>query len=468
MRRFTAKRRRAGLDAREPPADVGHDSASDNARRQRAARLVIGLDFGTSFSKVVVGGAADRYAVCFDTYAVDNNPCLLPSCLRVASDGEKCILGTERHDGETLDNLKMPLIERDFSDEVRARATAFLALVLRHTRDWFLEAPHGTVYRNRKIQWFINVGLPTESDDDEKLKDAYRSIARSAWRLSQMGEVTLPRARRCITQDDSQRGGGQMDIRSKDLPDDRFDVFPEFAAQIAGYVRSPLGQDGLHANVDVGGGTLDFTVFNVVQQNGEFLYPIFDRRVEKLGVRYLLDARSNAFATNRGGLSSPFEDLPSDRDFIATHSISEDELKQSDAPFRREIRKAIAESLQYVKRRRYPEAPHWARSSSQYGTGLRSFFCGGGVLSNFYSKLLHEFEQKPPALKLRSVKLPQPDDLRMPSGQENGYARLAVAYGLASDPYDIGKIKPMSKIDDESPDPPQSDFGSAYVGKELT
>lgn len=470
FRRLTGKRRSGGLDSRKPPDDAGHDSASDSASRHPAARLVIGLDFGTSFSKVVVGGAADRYAVPFDAYAVDNNPCLLPSCLRIASDSQECMLGTEGHDGEVFDNLKMPLIERDFSDEIRARATAFLALILQHTRDWLLEA-HGAVYRNRNRQWFINVGLPTESDDDEKLKNAYRSIVRSAWRLSrvQPGEVTLPGALRCITQDDSRRGGGQMDDPSKDLPDDRFGVFPEFAAQIAGYVRSPLGRDGLHANVDVGGGTLDFTVFNVVRENGEFLYPIFDRRVQPFGVRYLLAERFNTLAMNQDRFHSPFEDLPSDRDFIATHGLSEDELKRLDAPFRKKIQETITESLQYVKRCRDPRAEHWAHSSSQYGAGLRSFFCGGGVLSDFFSRLLYEFEEKPPALKLRSVKLPPPDDLRMPDGlAENGYARLAVAYGLASDPYDIGKIKPMSKIDDESPDPPQSDFGSAYVGKELT
>lgn len=399
---------------------------------------------------------ADRYPVLFEDY-VDGNPYLQPSRLRILGEGEKCTLKANGPSERDFNDLKMPLIDRNFSDQAHARAAAYLALVLRHTRVWLLDQDYGTIYRNRKIQWFVNVGLPTESDDDKKLKEAYLSIVRSAWRLSLSGEVTLPGALRCVAQDPGD-----------DLPDVSFDVFPEFAAQIAGYVRSPLGRDGLHANVDVGGGTLDFTVFNVVRENGEFRYPIFDRQVKPLGVRYLLAERFKMMATNQDGFRSPFEDLPSDRDFIAAYGLSEVELGQLDAPFRKNVQETIAKSLQYVKSRRDPRAPHWMPGHPQYGAGLRSFFCGGGALSDFYGRLLCEFEEKPPAFRLRSVKLQPPKDLKMSDGQEVGYTRLAVAYGLAQDPYNIGGIKPMNKIDDEHPDPPRPDFGDGYVGKELT
>ena len=465
LRRLTTSRRKLPPDSSDLPVAGQQVSNSTDGR----SAVYVGLDFGTSFSKVVVGGTTDRYAVPFARYAGRDNPCLLPSCLRVLSDGKKCALGEDRTQRGNVSDLKMPLIQRDFSGQARARAAAYLALVLQHTRDWLLAQDHGVIYRNRQPQWHVNVGLPTESVDDNELKDAYLSIVRSAWRLScRSEEVTLPAAQRCISQDDSRRGGVQVDIVGEDMPDDRFAVFPEFAAQIAGYVRSPLGRDGLHANVDVGGGTLDFTVFNVVRANGEFRYPIFDRRVKPLGVRYLLAERFKMISANHDGFCSPFEDLPSDREFIAAHGLSEVELGQLDASFRKNVQETIAKSLQYVKNRRDPRAPHWMPGHLQYGEGLRSFFCGGGVLSDFYGGLLREFEEKQPALKLRPVKLEQPTDLKMPDGQEIGYARLAVAYGLAQDPYNLGSIKPMSKIDDEHPDPPRPAFGDAYIGKELT
>lgn len=452
--RLTAKRRKAPLDSGRSTA--GAHQAFDQSRDGKSA-VYIGLDFGTSFSKVVVGGPADRYPVSFEECSVGGNPCLLPSRLRILGEGEKCTLKADGNGGRVFDDLKMPLIDRKFSDQAHARAAAYLALVLQHTRDWLRDQDHGAIYRNTRIQWFVNVGLPTESDDDKKLKEAYLSIVRSAWRLSRSGEVTLPGARRCVAQ-----------APGDDMPDVSFRVFPEFAAQIAGYVRSPLGRDGLHANVDVGGGTLDFTVFNVVRENGEFRYPIFDRQVKPLGVRYLLAERFKMMATNQDGSRSPFEDLLSDRDFIAAHGLSEVELGQLDASFRKSVQETIAKSLQYVKNRRDPRAPHWTPGHRQYGEGLRSFFCGGGVLSDFYGRLLREFKEKPPALRLRPVKLEQPKDLKMPARQEVGYTRLAVAYGLAQDPYNIHPIKPMNKIDDELPDPPRRDFGDGHVGKELT
>ena len=151
--------------------------------RNRPIQLVIGLDFGTSFSKVVIGEPRVRRAVPFAEHAIGDNPYLLPSALCEESDGGKCRLGTDRQVGTVHDNLKMPLIEGDLSLDVQARAAAFLALVLRHARTWLLDT-HGTIYRDMRIEWFINVGLPTDSYDDTPLKSAYLSIIRTAWTMS--------------------------------------------------------------------------------------------------------------------------------------------------------------------------------------------------------------------------------------------------------------------------------------------
>lgn len=56
--RLTAKRRKAPLDSSRSTA--GDHQAFDQSRDGQSA-VYIGLDFGTSFSKVVLGGTADRY-----------------------------------------------------------------------------------------------------------------------------------------------------------------------------------------------------------------------------------------------------------------------------------------------------------------------------------------------------------------------------------------------------------------------
>ena len=100
-----------------------------------------------------MGATQVHYAVPFERYAVGKDLLLLPSALCVLPEVNECLLGTDPQGGVLYDNLKMPLIERNFSDEVQARCTAFLALVLRHTRGWLFQT-HGSIYKGRKIQWF--------------------------------------------------------------------------------------------------------------------------------------------------------------------------------------------------------------------------------------------------------------------------------------------------------------------------
>ena len=438
------------------------------SERVRPIRLVIGLDFGTSFSKVVVGETRVRYAVPFEAHSVGDNPFLLPSCLRVLNGEGECTLGINGQDGVLHDNLKMPLIEGDFSDEVRARAAAFLALVLRHTRDW-LSKVHGTTYKGRKIEWFVNVGLPTDSYDAEELNEAYLDIVRSAWLASCLpGAVTFSTALELVTQNDAQRDGMDREVLEQLLPDDRFNAFPEFSAQVTGYVRSPSSQEGLHATADVGGGTLDVTIFNVLQQDGEPRYPIFCRWVKPLGVRYLMSHRLEKLGKKDGNAHSPFEDMPSDKDFIRRYDIPENKLEDADKTFRQKVRRVIVDSLRYTRENRAPLEAHWLQGHDRYGEGLRSFFCGGGVLSGFYSALLDEFKDNPPKLRLRPVQLPVPEDLEMPSYLAAAYARLAVAYGLSFDPLNIGEIKRASVIEDIPIEVPKTRFGDPYIGKEHT
>ena len=166
-----------------------HDSVTSLNRVQ----ITIGLDFGTSFTKVIVGDSLVRYVVPFDRYCRNSDRYLLPSAVNVRGEGERCNLGGSVTGSDTVyDDLKVPLIERDFSDDVQVRITAYLALVLRHTRDWFT-TEYDDIYGDRTIEWFINVGLPTEKVEDDELNRVYKAIVQAAWHLSVLNdEITLP------------------------------------------------------------------------------------------------------------------------------------------------------------------------------------------------------------------------------------------------------------------------------------
>lgn len=435
---------------------------------QPPIQLVIGLDFGTSFTKVVVGESRTRYPVPFHAYAFQGNPYLLPSSLCLSSESDECALGTEVEKGTCYDNLKMPLIDRDFTHEHQVRAAAFLALVLRHTREWLLDT-HASVYGHRKINWYINVGLPTDSYDDAELISAYRSIVRAAWLVgTSRHPVALAEVSSVLESDDSEIKA-LTELTEQTLPADRVNLFPEFSAQVAAYVQSPRRREGLHAMVDVGGGTLDVTVFNIHDQEGELVFPIFARKVQRLGTRYLMRSRLKAQPENTQVGFSPFDDLPIEEWFCEKTGLAESELRTVDDLFRKCVEDVISEQLRYTKVNRAPRAPHWFRDSPpapEYGQGLPSFFCGGGALSTFYSSVLYGFEEADLPLRLKALELPVPDSLESSDFSPSAYPRMNVAYGLSFDPFDIGQIRRMSEVPDDRLEATGSNMRERYVSKD--
>lgn len=434
------------------------DVASDASPIQ----IIVGLDFGTSFTKVVIGEGEPRrirYAVPFREFSLPDNPYLLPSAISVQGVDGRCVLGVSEHGTQVFDDLKMPLIDRNFGEQIQLRAIAFLALVFRHVRGWFFST-HGQIYRNREIQWFVNIGLPTDSFDDNDLKKVFLRITRTAWHSSAVrGPISFANCAAVLGV--SYRQIKQSTGRDSDrlLPDDRINAFPEFAAQLTGYTRSPRHQTDLHAMIDVGGGTVDVTVFNVLQRQGEELFPIFARAVQPLGPRYLVRHRFKALGLHDNREISPFEDLPSDTEFANRVRTSVLRVAEIDRSFQRKIRECIGGQLLHTKQYRHPESKHWI-------SGLPTFFCGGATSSGFYSKLLDTFREEGHPLRLVSADLPEPEDLEADLSKGTPYNRLALAYGLSFDPFNIGEIIRMKEIDDMQPDPAVT-YTDRFISKDM-
>ena len=430
-------------------------------------QLIIGLDFGTCFTKVVIGEARVRYAIPFDGLASLKNPYLIPSVLHVRSGTNVCKLSAETQHDALVRDLKMPLINRNWSLDDRARASAYLALVIRHARKWFLDT-QGATYGNRKRKWFINVGLPTASFDDEELKSVYKSIVEAAWRASAQDEgITLDRMKQYILDEGGEIRGLQVDNEAFELPSDRINTFPEFAAQLSGYLRSSLRRNGLHVTVDVGGGTMDTTIFNVEEFDGEDTFPVLAREVRSLGVNHLATTRISRLAQLSEWRYSPFEDFPTNEFIQSNFNVDKERLDEVDLPIKIEVADAIRQLLRDTKSHRYPRAPQWSRDSSEFGNPVRSFYSGGGSLADFYANLLRRFEREVPPCRLRESRLPIPDDFQFTSDLSAGFDRMAVAYGLSYDPFDIGRIVGFDDIKDLEQEDAKSTFRDKFVGKEM-
>ena len=407
-------------------------------------QLVIGLDFGTAYTKVVIGERRVRYAVPFNHYASSKNPYLLPSVLSVLDD-KRCQLGFSKVAKQRIEELKMQLIKGNFHLDAKIQCATFIGLVLRYVKTWLLET-HQNVYGGRDIEWFVNVGLPTASYDNYKLADVYREIINIAWKVSLLsGPVTLSRIRDCFIGTERVPAS----ISGQWLPADRFGVFPEFAVQLMGYIQSPQRQEDLHALVDVGAGTLDFTIFNVFKNpEGEDLFPIFAQEVKPLGTQFLIQHRFECAKSASRWKPSPYEKVPPDSMFKKNLSLSKSKLKECDNLFRGEITDLITNNFYLAKKEMYPTSRHWQ-------SGVPMFICGGGVHVDFYRNIFNTFKNERPPYKIILCSLKVPEDLQASSILRKAYDRLSVAYGLSFDPYNIASVIKKNMIPEFKYVPPK-------------
>lgn len=375
--------------------------AIDEGSTQRRGRiqdppldLVIGLDFGTAFTKCVVRAPARPGSPAFVVPLGDTSgstPFISPSVLHQRSDGAFTLDAAEGC--AALDELKAPLIfNRSGRQLNRTHIIAFLALVLRRTRRWMLESER-TFIGERRVRWSLNLGLPAASHDCVELETLYREFARIAWLAScNKGPV--------------ESGMIETAGRSDSAPDVTIEIIPEVAAAVTAYARSRQRRDGLHLLIDVGAGTLDACVFRLHDDTGDRV-SIFQACVEPLGV--IAHQRDPSDVHDRAG-------------------------------------RALRQLLWTTKTKRDPGAREWTE-------GLRHFMAGGGRDIPTYRQALpsHKNGLSWRGLKLIEVESQGGMGLR-PEVSSDIFRRLVVACGLSYETPNIARIdRPHTIEDAEAP-----------------
>ena len=155
----------------------GKQWESESRQTDSDMEIVIGLDFGTSSTKVVLQDMGRHsYAVPF-TDATDN-PYLLPARL-YEQNGQYSL-----SDGEVvLRNIKLRLMNKAVEPSVLVAAVAYLALVIRHCRGW-LWHEHRDVYARDAITWGLNLGLPAASYENDWLVERFLAVAIASLELA--------------------------------------------------------------------------------------------------------------------------------------------------------------------------------------------------------------------------------------------------------------------------------------------
>lgn len=383
--------------------------------------LVLGVDLGTSCSKVVIADMVWRnvaWVVPFDASLKG-----IAAYLHPTKSGEE-------------KNLKMRLMDAPRDPRLQELVAECLAGIIRRAFSWFAKHASGP-YVGRRLKWTLSLGYPAKSLDDSDLKQAYEAISRNAVELAVQAEH------------------GALGSQVVDVPVNT-DLYPEIAAQLAGYVRSPYRKSGNLLLVDVGAGTLDVSTLILGRTASEDLVSFQVCKVDQLGALRLHQRRLEALeAVAPGAVGRELGDF---QDGTAALPETLEEVVQDPSADLRQAYEATSQGFGeqvletvvgcFARFRKRLRDCHQLSGFDPIGKNVRLMVTGGGSRAAFYQRLfnhaldLHLLRYsrwevdatRRSALGqgvLREV-LPVPHDIQnFPEALHADFDRLSVAYGLA-------------------------------------
>lgn len=415
---------------------LGRKAQLVSAPTKGARELVLGFDFGTSSTKVVIGDRAlnQAFAVPFRA-AAGVESFLLPS--RLHRDGGCWSL----HGGNSsVGDLKLALMSAPDDLAARRHVVAFIALAIRSSRAWLFEA-HADAYKASTLVWTLALGLPAAKAMDDELSRLYRCLGRAAWALAgAAGDVDDAACDSALVQAERD-GGNSADVEVVALP--------EIAAQVYGFVNSsgfdPKAKN-LYMLADVGAGTVDSCLFQVRRVRNRWVFDFYTAAVQPNGVVNAHRARVGWWQRHlrRSGsgavLAEQFEAIrletehqahipASFRDYVTGVQI---ELSgRESGPDSHFIDKRVLAQLRGATLHRAVDG-RLLNPDDLAGTPF--FFCGGGARHPLYAAVPAALKKKINGfsyLVATRRELTLPSDLRADGVARTEYDRLSVAYGLS-------------------------------------
>lgn len=447
-------------------------------QRRGECELVIGFDFGTSATKVIVQApdlqGSPGFAVDFGKFSHRTHPCLLPSRVWLTPDGGFTLESFPK--GRMIADLKLQLFTRqgqwpldlgEVASEVDAltSVTAFLALGLRYTRQWLLTKKQDLFGYFDQIIWSVNLGVPSPCVEDNPEQALFRQAGQAAWMLS-----TLPKTKITVKRIAAElEQAREPDYWDADDPlGCDFDIIPEIAAGAVGYALSDLRREGLHLMVDVGASTVDVCSFVLHAPEGSDRYSLLTADVQMVGairvhlerisaLQRMIDLQAQELRNGHDPSEPISESVES---YIPCSKIMRAEMEEAEDRLQNDCMSLIRRVIWTTKRRRDPNASAWKAGR------LPILLIGGGCSLPFYtmalSRLDRWFKKHIKNSGIQLLEAPVPESLGQ---QMSDYHRLAVAWGLSHRSPDIGDITPADKIEDvESLE--SNGKSQRYIGKE--
>lgn len=444
----------------QPPRNSGVD-LQFATEFDRELDLVIGLDFGTSCLKTIVREPDRKRAWAVPFTNSSTMPYLLPT--EVYLDNGQYVLQPK---GKKHTGLKMPLIESSLSGGHLPHVVAYLALVIRHIRGWMFEN-HASLLHGAELFWKIQLGLPAANYEDEKKVAIFEQLLLTAANLSVSSEkgITEKLVKQCIVKIQRELSAFKQS-GDNNWPEDKcpvnplydIDLYPELAAQAHGYVSSGHWDSDkpMFFLVDIGGGTVDASIFNVTtSKDGKFSYHFLRSVVEPLGSVRLHNERLNWLqhciakrGLESGHLESQISEIAANLSAMSiipssvqdyAGNVSWGDKTIDDAFYSAYGTQLFSDVLQTTRQfhTNYYDI-NWKK--------LNYLLCGGGSKNALYQKFLELMKKGGHSYKLHEIKQKKPGDLIAPLLTDENYHRLTVAYGLSY--RDLGQVVTPNNVED--------------------
>ena len=438
-------------------------------KAQAQHEIALGVDFGTSSVKVIIGDSAlgKSFVVPFgDHEGIEKY--LLPSHLFQSDSHFSLVGGSECHR-----DLKLAFLAAPQDKKNQVRIVAFLALVIQRARAWLLTR-YAQTYRRTQLFWKLSVGLPAAHYQDSNLFEPFAQLCSVAWAVAGCtGPMDEPTIVGLLQQPPAHTGSDQ---------DAEVMVVPEIAAQIYGFVISTSfdrNAQNIFLMGDIGAGTVDASLFHVFPaRGGKWDFEFFTSVVRPHGVsnlhRHRVDWWTNAlqessapaelaqqllqfkFQTDQqGNIPDSFVDYFADIKVKARKNVPD-----PDCDFYEKILAQVQGSTLWRA---------WKDNlvSQQTLSGVPFFLSGGGARMKFYKALTTSMSTALSSyswLYATPRVMTPPDDLVVDDIARVDYDRLSVAYGLSR--LELGRVLkalPMPKLIS----PSATNWTDHYISKDL-
>lgn len=417
-------------------AGASNNAPPRSAPKARPLPINLGIDFGTSFTKVCFRDLGSEVS----GIVAAGKEALVPSIVAIGSDGQlflgDCVSG--KQSAVIVPYLKMRLaggpigerlpefegIDLNKAESVRALAAWFLASVIQRSQQW-LAVHEADRLKNRLTVWSANVGVPVEHYDSQALT-TFEEVLGVAWLWVKDDQVP-----KTLQQAQSSYGATQPCLAAE-VTD--FHAVPEIAAAVQSFVMSREAVPGIYVYFDVGGGTVDGVAFNYLNFRGERRINFYSGKVEPLGV--------SAIGTVLG------KGTTGEIDAAALEKLLKSCEPSTLAEWVQRIRRHVGYVIMTARQK---DGRNWQEDAFQSADFERKFigklttsrmrplivFMGGGgsnsawyrqSIESTYKAFQHNNAGVPP---YKLVEVPRPKDFIVPKGGGGEFIRFAISYGLS-------------------------------------